>query len=63
MYNNSYTNTHRGYRIMAITPVFQTGDGGSIPPTRSFTTKPRLFRRGFVVWVDLGIELLGVGVF
>ena len=24
-----------GYRIKAITPAFQAGDGGSIPPTRS----------------------------
>ena len=23
-----------GYRIKAITPAFQAGDGGSIPPTR-----------------------------
>lgn len=31
-----------GYRIKAITPAFQAGDGGSIPPTRSIENLPSI---------------------
>ena len=38
-----------GYRIMVITPVFQTGDRGSIPLTRS-KVKFRTCCGNFILW-------------